>query len=68
MSKYMNLTGVHDNGNAELQIGIRTNSFVIKRDNVNTNKIKFVDNKTGDALNSVEFRVDDNEETLIIST
>lgn len=48
MHRMENLTGAHDNGEAQFQIGLRENAFVIRR-NAN-GEIEFVDKTTGAIL------------------
>lgn len=43
-----NLSGTHDNGIAQLQIGLRENVFLIKRES--DGSISFVDGETGKKL------------------
>ena len=48
MHRVENLSGTHDNGAAQIQIGLRDNAFIIKRNSDGT--ISFVDKETGAIL------------------
>lgn len=50
MSEIINVAGVHKNGEAELQVGIRNNQFVMKRDPQDNRKVQFTDLASGSDL------------------
>lgn len=49
MDEILNVTGIHNNGKAELHVGIRQNKFAIKRDS-ETKKVSIYDPSTNEQL------------------